>query len=619
MLTLVFDEALDGGSEPAAPAFTVSVGGEARSVDGVSISQSAVTLTLSPAVTSGQTVTVGYTVPAGANAKPLRDAAGNRAAAFTGAGATNETAATLPGVSIAAASSPVTEGTAAAFVLTRTGSTAAALTVSVSVGQAGSALTGTVPTSVTFAAEASTTRLAVATANDALDEADARVRAALVSGDGYAVDADNASAGVDVFDDDPAPESEGTVETLWSTVLTWADLGNDWYGGFAEAFADPGWSEDGQDFRIWYIAYDAGARRLSMAHDGSGGAIADSDELTLHVGGLAVGPGPAMMQFARAGAGRLGGVASQWEVGAPVTVRLTRSTGDVDTAPAGPGLSVADAQVNESSGAPLRFRVVLDAAADSVVSVRYRTSDGSAHAGADYVAARGALRFAPGERSKTVAVRVLEDNHNDDDETMTLTLSAPYGAVLADATATGTISNTDAMPQAWIARFGRTVADQVIDAALGRMRAARQPGAEVSLGGQRIGLGPLFGADTDRPSGDGLPGNGLPGSLPPGAIASGDGAPGGSGGLAGWLRGGTDPAPPGFGGRRTMTGRELLLGSSFSLTAETAGKGLVSLWGRGAVTRFDGREPAGRPLARRRGDERDAGRGLVARVPGRRG
>ena len=175
-------------------------------------------------------------------------------------------------------------------------------------------------------------------------------------------------------------------------------------------------------------------------------------------------------------------------------------------------------------------------------------------------------------------------------ETMTLTLSAPYGATLADATATGTISNTDAMPQAWIARFGRTVADQVIDAALGRMRAARQPGAEVSLGGQRIGLGPLFGADTDRPSGNGLPGNGLPGSLPPGASASGDGAPGGSGGLAGWLRGGTDPAPPGSGGR-TMTGREMLLGSSFSLTAQTAGKGLVSLWGRGAVTRFDGREP----------------------------
>ena len=39
-----------------------------------------------------------------------------------------------------------------------------------------------------------------------------------------------------------------------------------------------------------------------------------------------------------------------------------------------------------------------------------------------------------------------------------------------------------------------------------------------------------------------------------------------------------------------MTPRDLLTGSSFALTAETDGKDLVSLWGRAAVTRFDGRE-----------------------------
>ena len=39
--------------------------------------------------------------------------------------------------------------------------------------------------------------------------------------------------------------------------------------------------------------------------------------------------------------------------------------------------------------------------------------------------------------------------------------------------------------------------------------------------------------------------------------------------------------------------REPLPGSSFSLTAETGGDGLVSIWGRGAVTRFAGRDAAG--------------------------
>ena len=41
---------------------------------------------------------------------------------------------------------------------------------------------------------------------------------------------------------------------------------------------------------------------------------------------------------------------------------------------------------------------------------------------------------------------------------------------------------------------------------------------------------------------------------------------------------------------RAVTSRDLLTGSSFTLTEETPGKDLVSFWGRGAVTSFDGRE-----------------------------
>ena len=60
---------------------------------------------------------------------------------------------------------------------------------------------------------------------------------------------------------------------------------------------------------------------------------------------------------------------------------------------------------------------------------------------------------------------------------------------LGDATAKGTIENSDAMPRAWIARFGRTVAEQVLDAVQSRMSAARTPGVAVSLAGERIGGG----------------------------------------------------------------------------------------------------------------------------------
>ena len=255
VLTLTFSEALDTASQPPASSFAVSVGGTARTVDAVVVSGKVVTLTLSSAVTSGQTVTVGYTVPTGAGAKPVQDAAGNRAASFANTEAKNLTAAALPAVSIVAVSTPVTEGTAAAFVLRRTGATDDALTVTVSVSEAGSVLNGAPPSSATFAAGSAETRLTVATANDTVHEADARVRASIVAGEGYAVDADKDSAGVDVFDDDAPPQA--AVE-LWSTTMTWTDLGNNWFGGFADRFSNPGWSEDGQAFRIWYISYDAG-------------------------------------------------------------------------------------------------------------------------------------------------------------------------------------------------------------------------------------------------------------------------------------------------------------------------------------------------------------------------
>ena len=57
-----------------------------------------------------------------------------------------------------------------------------------------------------------------------------------------------------------------------------------------------------------------------------------------------------------------------------------------------------------------------------------------------------------------------------------------------------------------------------------------------------------------------------------------------------WLRGADDEKGRTGPESRSVTARDLLTGSSFALTAEAASGGLVSLWGRGAVSRFDGRE-----------------------------
>ena len=151
----------------------------------------------------------------------------------------------VPVVSIAPAATPVTEGTAAAFTLARTGATDAALTVAVSVSQAGDVLSGAAPTEAVFAANASQARLAVATDDDGAHEPDARITASLVAGEGYRVDAAGASAVVDVFDDD-APGPAPSPGDVWSSTLTWTVNGNGWLIANAQDFSNPDWTEDGR-------------------------------------------------------------------------------------------------------------------------------------------------------------------------------------------------------------------------------------------------------------------------------------------------------------------------------------------------------------------------------------
>ena len=221
-------------------------------------------------------------------------------------------------------------------------------------------------------------------------------------------------------------------------------------------------------------------------------------------------------------------------------------------------LSVADAEVREGPGATLAFEVTLDRERHAPVTVEWATRDDTAQAGEDYAGGAGTLTFAAGDTQKTVEVQVYDDAHDEGAETMALVLSGAQGARIADGEAVGTIRNTGAIPKAWIARFGRTVAEQVLDAVEGRMRGGAQPGAEVSLAGVRIGLGAVFGA------------------APDGGAETREAARREAQALR----------------ERTVTARELLTGSSFTLAAPTADKGLVALWGRAAVSRFDGREGA---------------------------
>ena len=112
----------------------------------------------------------------------------------------------LPEVTIAADPDTVTEGTDAVFTLSRTGSTAAALTVTVEVevSQTEDVLADAEsdwPSSVTFAADAADATLTLATKDDDTNTGDGTVTVTLPAGTGYEVGTENAAT-VTVSDND---------------------------------------------------------------------------------------------------------------------------------------------------------------------------------------------------------------------------------------------------------------------------------------------------------------------------------------------------------------------------------------------------------------------------------
>ena len=219
-------------------------------------------------------------------------------------------------------------------------------------------------------------------------------------------------------------------------------------------------------------------------------------------------------------------------------------------------IAVDDARADEGPGAALTFAVMLNRAVSSAVTVEYATADGTAVAGQDYESASGTLVFAPGETQKTAQVTVLDDAHDEGDETLTLSLSNASGAALADAEATGTIVNSDPLPKRWLSRFGRTVGSQVVEAVGARLEG--EPSGHVTVGGMQLEAS---------------------GNLE--ALAA-----------SGWRDAGSTWEQE---DARSMTTRELMLGSSFHLSSGQENGGLaLSAWGRVETGGFESEKDAAR-------------------------
>ena len=137
---------------------------------------------------------------------------------------------------------------------------------------------------------------------------------------------------------------------------------------------------------------------------------------------------------------------------------VTVTVNDDDGAPTLSINSPSVTEVNSGETATLSFTVRLTPASGNTVTVAYADAGtGTATSGGtDYrTLTGGTLTFAPGDRSKSVAVTVNGDDIDEPDETVVVRLSSPSNATLTGGTTTldgtGTINDNDATPTVSVA------------------------------------------------------------------------------------------------------------------------------------------------------------------------
>ncbi len=275
-----------------------------------------------------------------------------------------------------------------------------------------------------------------------------------------------------------------------------------------------------------------------------------------------------------------------------------------------PRVSIADAEP-VAEGQNLIFQVTLSRAVRYRVKVYWATRPGTATANRDYKSAAGAVVFRPGVTQRRIRVKTLNDAHDDPNETMKVRLSSPRGVLIADGVATGMIINSDAMPTAWLARFGRTVTEQALEGVGQRLTAPREAGTEANLAGLTLldsaggkanawaSAGQVSGEMSGVPAG--LPVGGVFNSTPlDGSPASGAGRALFSGGSMSGMFGGSAQGGGALGGGFVGSaasaargsapfGGNALTRSSFTQTgAMDEDGGSLAFWGRGAQSVFRG-------------------------------
>ena len=450
----------------------------------------------------------------------------------------DDDATSVPEITITAGAG-VTEGNAATFTIAANPVPANPVTVSLALAETGDfGASG----AATVTVSAVSTTYTVTTSDDSVDEANGSVTVTVQPGGGYTVG--TASSGTVAIADDDQPTIVVSITAKESLVKE---------GGKAMFTLN---ADRAPDANLTVS--------LSVSETGSGDYVAAQSE------------GPATATIAKGETEATFSIATvdddTDEPDGEVTVTLNDGGGYTvspsqgattvavsDDTAVGLLLSIDDATVKEDVWF-VAFTVRLSAPTQKTVQFNVATRPStpvSATPNIDYTTVTYKnLKIRAGETERQVWVGIYNDSHDEGAETFEIVLSSVQGAVVGDGVAVGTIVNSDPLPAAWLARFGRTVAEQALDSIKGRTSTSRTAGINGTIAGQPLKFDPALGDETVD--------NGV---VP--------------------IEG--RPVDTRDSQHRSMSIREALLGSSFVLTTENDSTGgNLAFWGQMAQGNFDG-------------------------------
>ena len=322
-------------------------------------------------------------------------------------------------VTITATEGKVTEGADVTFTLSRTGDAVSSLTVAVEVSETGSTLRGTAPTFAVFDAGAARTRLAIRTVDDSVDEPDSVITVTLTAGQdaGYVVGS-RSSATVTVSDDDEPPPVvtvPGPPTDLGARAAGESRIDLSWTapaetGGAAIVGYRIEWSPDGaSDWSV--LVEDTGSTRTTFS---------DRD--------LTAGTNRHYRVHALNSAG----------IGPPSNITGART----NLAPAEVTITATEGKVTE--GADVTFVLSRTGPAGEPLTVLLDVADPG-------LTIRGAppasVSFAAGAGEATLVLPTVDDQMDEPDREVTVTVNAGDGYTLgSDTSATVRVKDNDAAP-----------------------------------------------------------------------------------------------------------------------------------------------------------------------------